>query len=42
MKAVNWLGPSPADAPAWAQFDTRSPSVSLGEDGTKIVRPRAV
>jgi hypothetical protein len=42
MKALNWLGPSPADAPAWAQLETRSPNVSAGEDGTKIVRPRAV
>ncbi len=29
-------------APAWAQFETRSPNVSPGEDGTKIVRPRVV
>src|SRR5262249_4659130 len=27
MKALNWLGPSPADAPAWAQLETRSPNV---------------
>ncbi len=42
MKAFNWFGRSPADAPACAQLDTRSPNVSPGEDGTRIVRPRAV
>ena len=42
MNALNWLGPSPADAPACAQFETRWPNVSPWEDGTKIARPWAV
>src|SRR5215813_103341 len=35
MNALNWLGPSPADAPACAQFETRSPNVSPWKTGRK-------
>jgi hypothetical protein len=42
MNAFIWPGLKPAAAPAWEQLDTRSPNVSPGDDGTKIVRPRAV
>jgi hypothetical protein len=34
MKAFNWPGLNPADAPAWAQLETRSPNVSPGDEGT--------
>src|SRR5215472_6069016 len=35
MNALNWSGPSPADAPACAQFETRSPNVSPWKTGRK-------